>query len=336
MKIAAFVNNNPKRLLSIYNEDIRADLKTICDLYDEIITYENKDRHIQRLKDIEIIFSTWEMPPFNEEEIKKYLPNLKIIFYCAGSIRYFAHPFLNLGIRVVSASVEVNRPVAEYVISQIILSNKGFFQTVQHVKETSFSDAKNWTKQYPGNFQVKVGILGAGKIGLLVIEMMKALNLDVEILVYDPYLSHEKAKKLGVQKCELETIFTTCTTISCHIPNNHLTQGILDNSYFDLMLPHATFINTGRGAQVIEVDLIKALKDIPTRAAVLDVTWPEPPEKDSELYTLTNVILSPHMAGCSGHEINRIVHLIYDEFLRYRQGIPCEHELSKDMLEIMA
>ena len=67
---------------------------------------------------------------------------------------------------------------------------------------------------------------------------------------------------------------------------------MLNYGLFSKMLPTATFLNTGRGAQVVEADLIRALKEQPNRAAVLDVTFPEPAEADSELYTLENVFLT--------------------------------------------
>jgi len=98
----------------------------------------------------------------------------------------------------------------------------------------------------------------------------------------------------------------------------------------------AVFINTGRGAQVVEADLIAAMKEKPTRAAVLDVTWPEPPAAGSELYTLKNVILTPHMAGSIGYEVHRMGEYIYDEFESFIAGKPLKYGVTEKMLETMA
>ena len=76
----------------------------------------------------------------------------------------------------------------------------------------------------------------------------------------------------------LEEIFQECQTISKHIANNPQTVGMLDYHLFSQMRPDAAFINTGRGAQVVETDLVRALKEEPGRFALLDVTWPEPVE----------------------------------------------------------
>ena len=105
---------------------------------------------------------------------------------------------------------------------------------------------------------------------------------------------------MGVTKHSLEEIFSSCQTISNHLANNPKTVGILNVDLFNLMLDNATFINTGRGAQVVEKDLIAALKKAPARTAILDVTDPEPFEEDSELRSLENVILTPH--NCRQHE----------------------------------
>ena len=77
------------------------------------------------------------------------------------------------------------------------------------------------------------------------------------------------------------------------------------------MRSDATFINTGRGAQVIERDLIAVLADWPGLTAFLDVTWPEPPEKESPLYALPNVSLSSHIAGSINDEVVRMADYVW-------------------------
>ena len=143
-------------------------------------------------------------------------------------------------------------------------------------------------------------------IGKMVINRLKTQLDRIEVLVFDPFLSDERAEKLGVEKCSLERIFSECSVISNHLANNAQTKGMLNGKLFSLMQDYATFLNTGRGAQVVEADMIKALLDVPTRAAVLDVTFPEPPEADSPLYTAPNVFLTPHIAGSLGNEVHRM------------------------------
>jgi phosphoglycerate dehydrogenase-like enzyme len=149
-------------------------------------------------------------------------------------------------------------------------------------------------------------------------------------------LPDEEARRLNVKKTDLIDIFTHCQTISNHLANVPATVGILNKEHFSRMLPNATFINTGRGKQVVEADLIEALRDVPTRTAILDVTDPEPVLPDSELLRLENVILTPHMAGSNTVESERMAEYVVDEYRRYLNGEPLLYRVSLKMLETMA
>jgi phosphoglycerate dehydrogenase-like enzyme len=124
--------------------------------------------------------------------------------------------------------------------------------------------------------------------------------------------------------------------VSNHLANNEQTKGMLHKSLFEKMLPFATFINTGRGAQVVEDDLINVLKNRPDLTALLDVTFPEPPERGSELYTLPNCILTPHIAGSAGNEVRRMGEYMEAEYQNLIQNKPCKYEVTLEMLKTMA
>ena len=285
----------------------------------------------EAFKDTEYIFSTWGMPAFTEEEIKTCLPGLKAVFYAAGSVQKFARPFLNCGVKVFSAWAANAVPVAEYTVAQIILANKGFFKTMSYTDRTF---ARKEANGFPGNYGVKIGIIGAGMIGKLVIQRLG--SYDLEVLVFDPFLPDKKARELGVKKVSLETLFQECQVVSNHLANNEQTRGMLNGALFEKMLPYATFLNTGRGAQVVEADLIKVLKERPDLMAILDVTYPEPPEQDSELYTLANCILTPHIAGSSGNEVRRMGRYMEEEYESFVTNQPCKYEVTLEMLKTMA
>ena len=102
------------------------------------------------------------------------------------------------------------------------------------------------------------------------------------------------------------------------------------------MKPGAVFINTGRGAQVVEPDLCRVLQERPDIMAVLDVTWPEPPEKGHLFYSLPNVVMTPHIAGSIGDEVCRMAKYMAEEFSRYLAGKSCRYEVTKEMLATMA
>ena len=285
-------------------------------------------------KDTEVIFSTWGMPKFTEEELAEYLPSLKAVFYAAGTVQAFARPFLSRGVRIFSAWAANAVPVAEYTVAQIILANKGFFRTSRLMSAGDVGGARSVMGAYPGNMDETVGIIGAGMIGKLVIEMLRPYRLKVK--VFDPFLADAEAERLGVTKCTLDELFAGCRVVSNHLANNEQTKGMLCGSLFQQMVPDSTFINTGRGAQVVEAELIETLKNRPDITAILDVTYPEPPKAESEFFSLPNCILTPHIAGSIGNEVHRMSEYMLAEYRSYIKNEPCKYEVTEKMLETMA
>jgi phosphoglycerate dehydrogenase-like enzyme len=287
-----------------------------------------------KFTEVEFIFSTWGMPSMSEEEIKTCFPSLKCVFYAAGSVQAFARPFLACGIKVFSAWAANAVPVIEYTIAQIILANKGFFAHSREMKKGNREAGKVMKAAYPGNYGESVGIIGVGMIGSQVAERLKSYKLNV--LAFDPFLSDERSKSLGIKKASLDEIFSTCRVITNHMANNDQTKGMLDYKYFSKMLPYSTFINTGIGAQVVEDDLVRVLEERPDITAILDVTFPEPPAEGHAFYSLPNCFLTPHIAGSLMNETHRMAEYIIDEYERYINGELCRYEVSFKMLETMA
>lgn len=285
-------------------------------------------------KDVKYIFSTWGMPSFSEQEIKDLFPSLQCVFYVAGSVQSFAGEFLNCGVKVFSAWQANAVPVAEYVVAQIILANKGFFASCRMMSQGDYENAKALRKRYPGNFDTPVGIIGTGAVGRLVCKMLKPYRLQV--LASSIELTDELAQELGVKISDIDTIFRTCQVVSNHVANNPKTVGMFKKQHFESMVPYGVFLNTGRGAQVVESDLAQVLKTRADLTAVLDVTCPEPPATDSPLYTLPNCLLTPHIAGSNGMEVRRMAEWMEQEFCKYLNGEPCDFSVTLQMLENMA
>ncbi|MBQ8396825.1 MAG: hydroxyacid dehydrogenase [Clostridia bacterium] len=331
---AAFVCNNKKKLFAVYPDRIIETLAAATGI--EPVVYDRDDvlAAPARFAKTELIFSTWGMPTFTEEEIAACFPCLKCVFYAAGTVQAFARPFLNRGIKVFSAWAANGVPVAEYTVAQIVLANKGFFTHSALVKQGRRAETGSLKSAYPGNYEEKVGLIGAGMIGSMVAERLHGYHL--EVLVFDPFLSDERAAALGVRKCGLDELFASCRVVSNHLANNAQTQGMLTYTHFSRMLPYATFINTGRGAQVVEDDLVRALTERPDLTALLDVTYPEPPIEGHPFYTLPNCVLTPHIAGSLANEFHRMAEYMADEYARYAAGEPCRYDVSLKMLETMA
>ena len=102
------------------------------------------------------------------------------------------------------------------------------------------------------------------------------------------------------------------------------------------MKPYSTFINTSRGAVIRENEMIDVLRQRPDLWAVLDVTYPEPPPPDSALYTLPNVLLTPHIAGSVGEECRRQGRTMIEELQRHLAGEPLKWTVTKERAAIVA
>lgn len=321
-------------LLQVYTQETLQKLQETAGLDCELYSKQEILDNPVKFQNTEYIFSTWGMPQFTEEEIKTYLPSLKCVFYGAGSVQHFARPFLNCGVKVFSAWAANGVPVAEYTVAQIVLANKGFYANMRIAKTGDRAAAVESYRHYPGNYEVRIGIIGAGMIGKMVIERLKGYRF--EVVTFDPFLPDALAEKIGVKKVSLDELFATCNVVSNHLANNEATKGMLRGTHFEKMLPYATFINTGRGAQIVESEMLAVLKNRPDLTAVLDVTWPEPPVEGSDFYKLDNCILTSHIAGSIGNEVHRMSEYMLEEYIRYADNQETKYEVSFKMLETMA
>ena len=334
MRKAIFLCNDEQQIDRVYAAGRKESVAELTDLHPGVICQDMLGKPGNDLKDIEVAFSTWGMPCLTEDELAAFLPNLKVVFYAAGSVKRFAKPFLNRGVQVSSAWRANAIPVAEYTLAQILLANKHFFQNADRCSH-SFTDRHSAVRNMPGNFGETVVLLGAGAIGRKLIELLQPFNL--KIAVWDPFLSAQSATALKVEKLEsLEEGFSRGKVISNHLANVPETVGLLTRKHFSLMRPQATFINTGRGATVNEEDLAAVFEDRTDLTALLDVTSPEPPKENSPFYTLPNVTLTSHIAGSIGDEVIRMADYAIGEFMAWRDGQPLQYSVTPELLQTMA
>lgn len=332
---SVFLCGKPAKFRSVYGDELISELEKTAGASPEIYTSDSLASAPEgTFAGVKRIFSTWGMPALTDEEIGRYFPSLECVYYAAGTVQAFARPFLERGVRVFSAWAANAVPVAEYTVSQILLANKGFFRACRTTYGGGRAEAKKIFSAYPGNYSVTVGIIGVGMIGSMVAEALK--RYDVSVIGFDPFLSDEKAARLGVEKVGLPELFSRSNVVTNHLANNPRTVGMLTGELFELMPPSATFINTGRGAQVDEAGLIRVLTERQDLTAILDVTMPEPPAPDSPFYTLKNCFLTPHIAGSSGNEVRRMAEYMLAEYRRVENGEAPLYEVNLKMLETMA
>jgi phosphoglycerate dehydrogenase-like enzyme len=315
---------------SVYTEAVRARLRDHVQLGPIVAPPGDWREHRAALAPAEIIFSGWGAPVMSEEFLRA-LPELKVIFYAGGSVRYFATDALwSRGIRLTTAAAVNAIPVCEYTASAILLGLKRFWHYARMTREQrTFPTAR----PLPGGYHATVGLVSYGTIARLVRQQLRAH--DIHVLAYDPYLSEEAARLEHVRKVGLTELFAACDVVSVHTPLLPETIALIRGEHLARMKPDALFINTARGEIVHEPEMIATLRRRPDLQALLDVTAPEPPRADSPLYTLPNVILTPHIAGSVGPECERMGHAMADELERYIDGQPLRWEVTPGRAALM-
>jgi phosphoglycerate dehydrogenase-like enzyme len=331
---AVFLCDDAASLDAVFDAPRRGRLAQLTELHPSVVTSATFDSEAPSLRDVQVVLSTWGLPALDARQLDG-LPALRALFYAAGSVRGFARPLLERGVRVFSAWAANAVPVAEFAFSQIVLACKGWFRNTREVRERAAAGC-GATRAYSGAgaYGETVALLGCGAIARRLIARLATVDLDV--VVYDPYLTPRAAAALGVTSVSLADAFARGYVVSNHVPNLPETVGLLNASLFRSMRRDATFINTGRGATVVEADLIAALRERPDITALLDVTWPEPPAAGSPLYSLPNAWLSSHIAGSKGDEVKRMADFMIEELVRWDSGRPAEHEVTLAMLDRLA
>ena len=253
----------------------------------------------ERIKGYDGLVTGWGTCLLTEEVFEK-ADRLRIIAHSAGSvkvilseeiIRRYIEP---RKICVFSAREAIALNVAESTIGYLIMACRRF---MDHA--LAFRERGVWRDlSIPWNGQFlrgsTVGLVAASKVGREVIKLLKPF--DVRILVCDPYLSEEEAKKLGVTKVELNALFSKAHFVTIHAPLTPETHGMIEEGQLRLLRDGAVLVNTARGPLIDHNALLKECRT-GRILVVLDVTDPEPLPPDSPFRELPNIIITPHISG---------------------------------------
>ncbi len=327
---AAIFHDYPAGDGDVFGGGRRERIAGLTDLYPHVVDAGTFDRHAPALADVEVVFATWGMIRFEERHFRA-MPRLQAVFYAAGNVKAFAEPLVERGVTLVSAWETNAIPVAEMCLSQILLSLRGYFRAVRRYRELRTHEAKVFPRS--GVNGETVGMLGMGKIGTRLRHLLRDYPLTV--IAHDPFLTAERAAALDVEPVSLEEVFRRSAVVCNHIPDLPSTRGALHAGHFRAMRDGATFVNTGRGAQVVEADLIAVLRERPDLTALVDVTWPEPPAAESPLWHLPNLVISPHIGGTIGDEVVRLADAAIAEFEAWAAGSPLTRQVTAEVLATM-
>ncbi|MFW0773270.1 hydroxyacid dehydrogenase [Paenarthrobacter nitroguajacolicus] len=286
---------------------------------------------LERLADVQLLITGWGAPAIDACVLER-LPRLQSIVHAAGTVKTFLSPEVyERGIEVSSSAAANAVPVAEFTFAAIVMGLKRARRFSEQLRATG---ASRNAAGFPaiGTNGVTIGLVGASRVGRLVIGLLK--NLDARVLVYDPYLTAVDASELGVETVELDQLCALSDVVSVHAPDIAETRGIIGARQLALMKDGTLVINTARGplinAKALTAELVSGRLD-----AYLDVTDPEPLPADSILHTLPNVVLTPHIAGAMGNEIHRLGSHAVMEVRRLSEGLPLAYPvLAADLARI--
>ena len=199
------------------------------------------------------------------------------------------------GIIVVNTPGGNTISTAEHTFSMILALSRSIPQADLSMKKGEWERKKFMGVELYGK---TLGIVGLGRIGTEVAK--RALSFGMKVLAYDPFLSADKAKELGIELVDLNTIYKSADYITVHTPLTDETKHMISDKQFALMKKNVRLINCARGGIIDEEALVKAIEAGKVAGAAFDVYEEEPP-KNSKLTKLDKVVLTPHL-GASTEE----------------------------------
>lgn len=288
-------------------------------LSNDVQVYDNStnEEFIERIQGARVVV-TKELP-VNAELLSQFPDTVKLIVEAGtGYNNIDLNAAKKRGITVCNIPAYSTERVAHTVIMMIL----NFVSTMQkQIGMLAKGDRSNFTKYLQvSHTEVNgktLGVVGAGHIGMEVIKVAKALGMNILVHTRTP-----KADGEGIRYVSLDELLENSDYITLHCPLNDQTKYMINKESIAKMKPSAVIVNTGRGPLINEADLCEALAAKRIAGAGLDVQEVEPPAEDSPLYTLDNVIITPHM-GWKGLETRqRLVGIIRDNVQAFFKGEP--------------
>jgi D-3-phosphoglycerate dehydrogenase len=206
--------------------------------------------------------------------------------------------------------------VAELTFAQMISLTRHTHAADAAVREGRWSDSvKLFGTELAGK---TLGIIGFGNIGARV--ALRARAFEMEFMAYDPYIPETYITATLGKSATLDELLRESDYVTIHCPSTEETRGMIGARELALMKPTAMLLNLARGSIIEEQALYEALCDSKIAAAAIDAMAQEPPDSNHPLFTLPNILLSPHIGGSTREASNRSEWGAAQEVVRVLQG----------------
>ncbi len=287
------------------------------------------------LAGVEVLVGGWGCARLDAAVLDR-LPALRLLAYGAGTIRFtVTDEVWARGIAVSSAAGANAVPVAELTFAAIIMIAKDVFRVrdrYRTVRGESPVFGVGPTGAV-GTRDLRVGVVGASRIGRLVIERLH--TLDGEVGLHDPYVDEAGAAALGATAMDLDDLCAWADVVTVHAPELPATRHLFDADRLARLRDGAWLVNTARGS-LVDTEALEAECSQGRLCAFIDTPDPEPLPPTSPLWDLPNVVLTPHIAGSQGTEVARMGDLAVAEVARFAAGQPLAHPVVPADLDRIA
>jgi D-3-phosphoglycerate dehydrogenase / 2-oxoglutarate reductase len=218
--------------------------------------------------------------------------------------------------------------VAEQAMMLLLLCRRRFTRQQEALDDSIRKGQWDFSKVVPVHrfSQSRAGIIGCGRIGSLVLAMLRGFGINV--MIHDPYLSEARQAQLGVRSIPLEQLLPEADMISIHSSLTRETHHMIAERELRMMKPSASLVNTARGAIVDADALARACREGWIAGAGIDVFEKEPPQQGFVLGGIPNLILTPHLAWYSENAGWSIREKILEDVLRYLDGKPPRYPVN--------
>ena len=294
------------------------------------------ERARKLLGETEILVTAWGSPRIDAAVLAQ-APNLKLLAHAAGTVKGLIEDSLfdeNILVTPCSAGQCAARrrihPCGHHLRRQARLSLPRSLCR----RPSSRTHAADAERSHRATIGRTVGIIGASRIGRRVIELLAPF--DYKILLCDPMVDEAEARRLGVEKTELDALMARSDIVSLHAPSLPETRHMIGARHLSLMKTGRDASSTPRAARWSMRHALLATLKTGRIDAIIDVTDPEIPEASSAFYDLPNVFLTPHIAGAVGLERTRLGEMAVEEVIRFVESKPLLYEIRRDDLARMA
>jgi phosphoglycerate dehydrogenase-like enzyme len=300
-----------------------------------------REEVLARIEGADAVLTSWGAPRFDAELLER-APRLKLIAHAAGTIKSFVTPAaFERGVAVTHAAGVIAESVGEWALTVTLAALRRVVDFNRIMRDpNSGQRPRGWgpEKREVGYgeelYGKRVGVVAASLTGRAFIRLLQPFGC--EILVFDPYLSPQRAAELGVRLvADLGELMASCDVVSNHAPTTPETDGMISAGALARLRDGALFVNTARAAAIDYGALVAELQGGRIRAA-LDVFPREPLDDASPLRDLPNVLLSPHVAGATVESRRRLGSTMIDEMARFFAGEPLRYGVTAERLATMA